>query len=186
MNCAGWHLAATGRACEGRCISVLNLRARVGGQQCHAHCNWLAARLRSFWSIQYRLPGMPPFTHLQGSIHPWQRVIMDTVWDSRPVQAVSSPHYHPRSAACHLCCMPPNPDGTDLEVGRVGVAQVQGTANLVEVAKRAGVERIVLVSSIGADEPFFPLNLLFGVRPCLCLLLLHRHMQHPPEGLLLC
>ena len=26
------------------------------------------------------------------------------------------------------------------------------------------MKRIVLVSSIGADEPFFPLNLLFGVR----------------------
>ncbi|EIE22705.1 dehydrogenase, partial [Coccomyxa subellipsoidea C-169] len=39
----------------------------------------------------------------------------------------------------------------------------QGTANLVEVARRAGVKRFVLVSSIGADEPFFPLNLLFGV-----------------------
>lgn len=36
--------------------------------------------------------------------------------------------------------------------------------NLVEVARRAGVKRVVLVSSIGADEPFFPLNLLFGVR----------------------
>ena len=34
----------------------------------------------------------------------------------------------------------------------------------MEVARRAGVKRIVLVSSIGADEPFFPLNLLFGVR----------------------
>lgn len=40
---------------------------------------------------------------------------------------------------------------------------MQGTANLVEVARRAGVKRFVLVSSIGADEPFFPLNLLFGV-----------------------
>ena len=34
----------------------------------------------------------------------------------------------------------------------------------MEIGKRAGVKRIVLVSSIGADEPFFPLNLLFGVR----------------------
>ena len=44
------------------------------------------------------------------------------------------------------------------------VTAAQGTVNLVEVARRAGVERVVLVSSIGADEPFFPLNLLFGVR----------------------
>ena len=66
------------------------------------------------------------------------------------------------------------------------MAQAQGTANLVEVAKRAGVERIVLVSSIGADEPFFPLNLLFGVRTCPCLLLLHKHTVHPPDGPLLC
>jgi nucleoside-diphosphate-sugar epimerase len=42
---------------------------------------------------------------------------------------------------------------------------MQGTANLVEVARRAGVNKFVLVSSIGADEPFFPLNLLFGVGP---------------------
>ncbi|CAL5220361.1 g2361 [Coccomyxa viridis] len=39
----------------------------------------------------------------------------------------------------------------------------QGVANLVEVGKRAKVKQIVLVSSIGADEPFFPLNLLWGV-----------------------
>ena len=58
---------------------------------------------------------------------------------------------------------------------------MQGTANLVEVAKRAGLERIVLVSSIGADEPFFPLNLLFGVRtrPCLlpCKSILYIHQM---------
>lgn len=40
---------------------------------------------------------------------------------------------------------------------------MQGVANLVEVGKRAKVKQIVLVSSIGADEPFFPLNLLWGV-----------------------
>ena len=40
---------------------------------------------------------------------------------------------------------------------------LQGVANLVEVGKRAKVKQIVLVSSIGADEPFFPLNLLWGV-----------------------
>ena len=40
---------------------------------------------------------------------------------------------------------------------------LQGTANLVELGKRANVKQIVLVSSVGADEPFFPLNLLWGV-----------------------
>ncbi|KAK9830289.1 hypothetical protein WJX72_010823 [[Myrmecia] bisecta] len=39
----------------------------------------------------------------------------------------------------------------------------QGTVNIVAAAKQQGIEKIVLVSSIGADEPFFPLNLLFGV-----------------------
>jgi uncharacterized protein YbjT (DUF2867 family) len=39
-----------------------------------------------------------------------------------------------------------------------------GTANLVAAAERAGgVQRFVLVSSIGADDPLFPLNLFFGV-----------------------
>ena len=52
---------------------------------------------------------------------------------------------------------------------------MQGTANLVEIAKRAGVKRIVLVSSIGADEPFFPLNLLFGVKTPPCLPFWQRH-----------
>ena len=42
----------------------------------------------------------------------------------------------------------------------------QGVANLVTAAQRQGrVRRVVLVSSIGADDPFFPLNLLWGVRP---------------------
>ena len=41
---------------------------------------------------------------------------------------------------------------------------LQGVANLVEVGQRAKMKQIVLVSSIGADEPFFPLNLLWGVR----------------------
>ncbi|KAK9845434.1 hypothetical protein WJX81_006363 [Elliptochloris bilobata] len=40
----------------------------------------------------------------------------------------------------------------------------QGVVNLVTAAQRQGrVQRIVLVSSIGADDPFFPLNALWGV-----------------------
>lgn len=39
----------------------------------------------------------------------------------------------------------------------------QGTVNLVTAAKEKGVKKIVLVTSIGTDEPFFPLNLLWGV-----------------------
>ncbi|KAI8466406.1 MAG: dehydrogenase [Monoraphidium minutum] len=38
-----------------------------------------------------------------------------------------------------------------------------GTLNLVEAAKRAGVGRVVLVSSIGADDLLNPLNLFWGV-----------------------
>ena len=46
----------------------------------------------------------------------------------------------------------------------------QGVVNLVTAAQRQGrVRRVVLVSSIGADDPFFPLNLLWGVRPRPCL-----------------
>ena len=41
--------------------------------------------------------------------------------------------------------------------------RLQGVANLVEIGRRAKMKQIVLVSSIGADEPFFPLNLLWGV-----------------------
>lgn len=37
----------------------------------------------------------------------------------------------------------------------------QGVENLVAAAKASGVKKIVLVSSIGADDPFFPLN-VFG------------------------
>lgn len=37
----------------------------------------------------------------------------------------------------------------------------QGVENIVAAAKASGVKKIVLVSSIGADDPFFPLN-IFG------------------------
>jgi uncharacterized protein YbjT (DUF2867 family) len=40
----------------------------------------------------------------------------------------------------------------------------QGTLNLIAAAKRAGVKRFVFVTSIGADDPFNPLNLFWGVR----------------------
>ena len=40
---------------------------------------------------------------------------------------------------------------------------VQGTLNLVAAAQQQGVKKIVLVSSIGTDDAFFPLNLFFGV-----------------------
>lgn len=39
----------------------------------------------------------------------------------------------------------------------------QGTVNLITAAKQAGVKKVVLVTSVGTDEPFFPLNLLWGV-----------------------
>lgn len=39
----------------------------------------------------------------------------------------------------------------------------QGTQNLIGAASNAGCEAFVLVSSIGADELFFPLNLFYGV-----------------------
>ena len=42
---------------------------------------------------------------------------------------------------------------------------LQGTVNLVTAAQRSGIKKIVLVSSIGVDDTFFPLNLFFGVRP---------------------
>ena len=40
----------------------------------------------------------------------------------------------------------------------------QGTRNLVAAAMQAKVKKFVLVTSIGTDDPLFPLNLLFGVR----------------------
>jgi hypothetical protein len=41
---------------------------------------------------------------------------------------------------------------------------MQGTVNLVTVAKASGIKKIVLITSIGVDDPFFPLNLFGGVR----------------------
>lgn len=39
----------------------------------------------------------------------------------------------------------------------------QGTVNLVNAAKRQGIKKIVLVSSVGVEESFFPLNLFWGI-----------------------
>lgn len=39
----------------------------------------------------------------------------------------------------------------------------QGTLNLIAAAKQKGVKRFVLVTSIGADDPYNPLNLFWGV-----------------------
>ncbi|KAK9807122.1 hypothetical protein WJX73_007743 [Symbiochloris irregularis] len=39
----------------------------------------------------------------------------------------------------------------------------QGTLNLLAAAQQAGVTKLVLISSIGVDDVFFPLNLFFGV-----------------------
>lgn len=38
-----------------------------------------------------------------------------------------------------------------------------GTVNLLAAAQQAKVEHVVLISSIGADDILYPLNLLFGV-----------------------
>lgn len=40
---------------------------------------------------------------------------------------------------------------------------LQGTRNLVAAAMQGKVKKFVLVTSIGTDDPLFPLNLLFGV-----------------------
>ncbi len=42
---------------------------------------------------------------------------------------------------------------------------MQGTVNLVTIAKASGIKKIVLITSIGVDDPFFPLNLFGGVSP---------------------
>ncbi|KAA6419910.1 MAG: hypothetical protein FRX49_10100 [Trebouxia sp. A1-2] len=39
----------------------------------------------------------------------------------------------------------------------------QGTKNLIAAATQAKVKKFVLVTSIGTDDPLFPLNLFFGV-----------------------
>jgi uncharacterized protein YbjT (DUF2867 family) len=39
----------------------------------------------------------------------------------------------------------------------------RGTENLATIATRAGVKKFVLVTSIGVDDPLFPLNVLWGV-----------------------
>lgn len=43
--------------------------------------------------------------------------------------------------------------------------ELNGNLNLIEAAKRAGVTRFVLVTSIGADDLINPLNLFWGARP---------------------
>ena len=40
---------------------------------------------------------------------------------------------------------------------------VQGTRNLIAAAQQAKVKKFALVTSIGTDDPLFPLNLFFGV-----------------------
>lgn len=40
---------------------------------------------------------------------------------------------------------------------------MQGTVNLVTLAKASGIKKIVLITSIGVDDPFFPLNIFGGV-----------------------
>ena len=40
---------------------------------------------------------------------------------------------------------------------------LQGTLNLLAAAQQAGVKRVILISSIGTDDLFFPLNLAFGI-----------------------
>jgi uncharacterized protein YbjT (DUF2867 family) len=50
----------------------------------------------------------------------------------------------------------------------------QGTLNLIAAAKRAGVKRFVFVTSIGADDPFNPLNLFWGVSCCCDAVVLQR------------
>ena len=50
----------------------------------------------------------------------------------------------------------------------------QGTLNLLAAAQQAGVKHIVLISSIGADDLAFPLNLAFGAYPVSELILLGR------------
>ena len=64
-------------------------------------------------------------------------------------------------ACCNLSCA--LPCWLFLSSESSSARLLQGTANLVEMGKRAKVKQIVLVSSVGADEPFFPLNLLWGV-----------------------
>ena len=39
----------------------------------------------------------------------------------------------------------------------------EGTKNLVAAAQQAGVKKFVHVTSIGCDDPLFPLNAFFGV-----------------------
>ena len=67
------------------------------------------------------------------------------------------------------------------------LSAVQGTLNLIAAAKQAKVKKFVLVTSIGTDDPLFPLNLFFGVRPtkpshcsdCMIVSVLAQHNCHP-------
>jgi hypothetical protein len=56
---------------------------------------------------------------------------------------------------------PPHPKNKQ-PLGPLNV-DFNGTLNLIEAARRAGVTRFVLVTSIGCDELLNPLNFFFGV-----------------------
>ncbi|KAK9840228.1 hypothetical protein WJX74_005949 [Apatococcus lobatus] len=73
-----------------------------------------------------------------------------------------------------LATLPPAVEGSNVMIIATGTrpaldplgpfsVDYQGTLNLVAVAKQKGIKHIVLVSSIGVDDLFFPLNLFFGV-----------------------
>jgi uncharacterized protein YbjT (DUF2867 family) len=51
----------------------------------------------------------------------------------------------------------------------------QGTVNLVAAAKAAGVKHFVLVTSIGTDDPYNPLNLFWGVSEAVMVVSDHAH-----------
>jgi len=78
----------------------------------------------------------------------------------------SLPPLDPTSFCSHpgtpIQTQPLTPNSTQQPLGPLNV-DFNGTLNLIEAAKRAGVTRFVLVTSIGADELANPLNLFWGV-----------------------
>jgi hypothetical protein len=80
------------------------------------------------------------------------------------------PTAHQPAVAQPLPCLLPTPTAPHNRHNR-HTPLLQGTLNLISAAKRAKVKKFVLVTSIGADDPYNFLNLFWGVGGALTMVL---------------
>lgn len=109
-------------------------------------------------------PLLPPSDHLYASLH------AISASQCPPLSAPLPPHHrptHPQDvvramAGCTAVICATGPTDRFNPLGPFEV-DFRGVENLAAAAAKAGVTKFVLVSSIGADDPLFPLNLFWGV-----------------------